>query len=417
MRGISAAMSERIDVVIIGGGQAGLATSHELSRAGIEHAVLERGRVGETWRNRWETFCLVTPNWSVQLPEFPYDGSKPDGFMPRDDIVAYLERYAGSFHAPLREGVEVTSLTRPDGDAAFALQTSAGEVRANRVVVATGAYQKPHRPEGASTLPSDIFQIDIEQYHSPSRLPSGKVLVIGSGQSGCQIAEELVETGREVFLACGRAPWSPRRIGERDLFWWALETGFMDQRPDQLASPMARLIGNVLATGHGGGHDLHLRTLRAAGVTLLGHFQGTDGSQARFADDLASTVAWGDDRYRDFIGLVRKLVASRGLPMPVMREPASFDADAPTKIDLSRVGAVIFAGGFRPDYRRWIQIPGAFDDLGFPIHVEGTSSVADALCFVGVHFLRKRKSSLLCGVGEDAAIVARNIVSAHARHK
>lgn len=405
-------MSERIDVVIIGAGQAGLATSRELSGAGVDHVVLERGRLGETWRGRWETFCLVTPNWSVQLPGFPYDGPEPDGFMPRDEIVEYLERYAGSYGAPVREGVDVASLARADGDGSFVLRTSAGEIRARHVVVATGAYQKPYRPRGASSLPRDVLQIDVEQYRSPSKLPTGRVLVIGSGQSGCQLAEELVEAGREVFLACGRAPWGPRQIGGHDIFWWVLESGFMDQRVDQLPSPAARLIGNILATGHGGGHDLHLRTLRAIGVTLLGHFEGATGRTARFAGDLAVTVAWSDDRYRDLMGLVRKVVASGGLPAPVIRDPEPFDPAAPTELDLSGIGAVIFAGGFRPDYQRWIDIPGAFDDLGFPIHVEGTSSAAAGLHFVGVHFLRKRRSSLLCGVGDDAAIVAGSIASA-----
>jgi putative flavoprotein involved in K+ transport len=401
---------ERFDVVIVGAGQAGLATSRELTATGVEHVVLERGRVGQTWRGRWETFCLVTPNWSVQLPGLPYDGSEPDGFMPRDDIVSYLERYADGVRAPVRAGVDVISLARADGDG-YRLETDQGAIVAANVVIATGAYQKPHRPEGAGTLPPTIPQIDIEAYESPSRLPPGGVLIVGSGQSGCQIAEELHDAGRDVFLACGRAPWGPRRIGGRDIFWWALETGFMDQRVDQLPSPAARLIANILATGHGGGRDLHLRTLRAAGVTLLGHFQGCDGHRVRFADDLAATVAWGDARHREFMTMVRNFAVGRGLPVPDVGEPAQFNGAAPAELDIERLGVVMFAGGFRPDYRRWILVDGAFDDLGFPVQVDGASVTAPGLYFVGVHFLRKRKSSLLCGVGEDAAVVARSIAS------
>jgi len=404
-------MDESTDVAIVGGGQAGLATSHELSRAGIEHVVLERGRIGQAWRDRWASFCLVTPNWSVRLPGHPYDGNDPEGFMPRDDIVAYLQRYSTGFGAPIREGIEVTSLTQGKDDD-FLLQTSDGNMRAKSVVVATGAYQRPHRPQGARSLPAEIPQIDVGDYSAPTDLPSGGVLVVGSGQSGCQIAEELLESGREVFLSCGRAPWSPRRIGEHDLFWWALETGFMDQTPDQLPTPAARLAANILATGHGGGHDLHLRKLRADGVTLLGHFLGAEGRRARFADDLGASVAWGDDRYRDFMGLVRKLVAERGLTMPPIPEPGPFNGEAPTDLDLTGIGTVIFAGGFRPDYSRWIHLAGAFDEQGFSIHSDGASSAARGLYFVGEHFLRTRKSSLLCGVGEDAAVVARHIVSA-----
>jgi putative flavoprotein involved in K+ transport len=279
------------------------------------------------------------------------------------------------------------------------------------VVVSTGAYQRPHRPAGAETLPADLFRIDLEGYRNPRELPSGGVLIVGSGQSGCQLAEELLEAGREVALACGRAPWAPRRIGEHDMVWWAVETGFLDDVVTDLPSPAARLWANVLGTGHGGGHDLSLRTLRAAGVTLAGHFLGASGRVARFAPDLAESVAWGDERFRHTMSLVRGLVVERGLPMPEVPEPEPFDGSSPEELDLARFGAVIFTGGFRPDYASWIRIPGAFDELGFPLHVEGASAVAPGLYFVGVHFLRKRKSSLLYGVGEDAAIVARQIAS------
>jgi hypothetical protein len=241
------------------------------------------------------------------------------------------------------------------------------------------------------------------------------VLVVGSGQSGCQIAEELGHAGREVFLACGRAPWFPRRLGDRDLAWWANETGFLDAPLSSLPSPAARLAANVQATGTGGGHDLHYRTLRKTGVTLLGHFLGAEGRRARFARDLGESVAWGDERYAQLLGLVRKLVAARGLPVPETPEPEPFNGDAPEEVNLRGFGAVVFAGGFRPDYEAWVRCPDAFDDLGFPIHADGASTVVPGLYFVGVHFLRKRRSSLLNGVGEDAAIVARQIAARQAR--
>jgi putative flavoprotein involved in K+ transport len=404
-------MAQTVDVVVIGGGQAGLATSHELTRAGVEHVVLERGRVAQSWRDRWDSFCLVTPNGTIDLPGGPYEGDDPDGYLPRDELVAYLERYAQGFGAPVREDVEVTSLEAvSDG---FSLLTTDGRLRARSVVVATGAYQRPHRPRGASTIPADLLQIDAGDYRSPETLPSGAVLVIGSGQTGCQIAEELHHAGREVVLACGRAPWAPRRLGGRDFVRWAIETGFMDQPVDALPSPAARLAANVQSTGRGGGHDLHYRTLRADGVLLVGHFLGAEGRLARFAPDLAESVAWGDARLRELLDLVSKLVADRGLPMPEFHEPAPFDARSPEALDLSGFGSVVLAGGFRPEYDRWVHVPGAFDDLGFPVHTEGASTAAPGLYFVGVHFLRKRRSSLLLGVGEDAAIVARQVASRH----
>ena len=227
--------AEAIDVVVIGGGQAGLAASRELTRAGVGHVVLERGRVGETWRGRWDSFCLVTPNWTVQLPGHPYDGDDPDGYMPRDEIVGYLERYAAAVAAPVREGVAVSSLAPAGGG--FRLETGDGAIEARSVVVATGAYQRPHRPPGAETLPAGLHAIDVEGYANERGLPPGRVLVVGSGQSGCQVADELARAGRDVVLACGRAPWAPRRIGGRDVIWWAVETGFVDMPLASLPSP------------------------------------------------------------------------------------------------------------------------------------------------------------------------------------
>jgi putative flavoprotein involved in K+ transport len=395
-------VTERADVVVVGAGQAGLSVSHELRGAGIDHVVLERGRVGETWRRRWDSFCLVTPNWSLRLPGHHYDGDDPDGFLSRDEVTAYLERYAAK--APVREGVEVTALRRErDG---FVLETSDGTIAADAAVVCTGAYPRPHRPPAADALPAGLMQIDVADYRSPSDLPPGPVLVVGSGQSGCQIAEELHESGRSVFLACGRAAWLPRRFGGHDLVWWALETGYLDA---VLPEPGARLWANLTATGAGGGHDLHLRTLHRQGVTLLGHLVGASGRHARFAPDLADSVAWGDARHLQFMGLVERLVAARGLPPPDVPPPEPFRPDAPEHVDVHGFGAVVFAGGFRPDYGRWVQCPGAFDEMGFPVHTDCESRAVEGLYFAGVHFLRKRKSSLLIGVGEDAAIVAGRI--------
>jgi cation diffusion facilitator CzcD-associated flavoprotein CzcO len=404
-------MSERLDVVVVGAGQAGLATSHELAEQGVSHVVLERGKVGQTWRGRWQSFCLVTPNWSMQLPGRPYDGEDPDAFDPRDEIVAFLERYASSNGGPLREGVDVKEL-RPAAEDGFRLDTSAGEIEARAVVLGAGAYRRPHRPEGASSLPADLLQIDVVDYVEPSGLPPGPALVVGSGQSGCQIAEELHESGREVFLSCGRAPWAPRRIGDHDLFWWLHESGFLSATVDSLPDPSARLFANILASGHGGGHDLHLRTLHERGVHLLGHFDGAEGRHARFRTDLGPTVEWGDQRFGQLKQLFTKFTAERGLPAPEMPDPEALEADAPEQVDLSGFGAVIFAGGFRPDYASWVHIPGAFDQLGFPVHEEGASTVAPGLYFVGVHFLRTRKSSLFMGVGDDARVVAGAIAAA-----
>ena len=398
-----------MSVVVVGAGQAGLATSRELTNAGVDHVVLERGRVAQTWRGRWDSFCLVTPNWFVRLPDGHYDGPDPDGYMPRDEIVAWFERYAAACSAPVRENVDVQSI-ESEGDG-FMLGTSDGHLHASAVVLATGAYQRPYRPAGAETLPPGLSTIDVEGYLNERALPSGRVLVVGSGQSGCQIAEELHLAGRDVVLACGRAPWTLRRWGGHDFTWWADETGFLDATVESLPDPSARLFANVQTTGHDGGHDLHLRTLQAQGVVLAGHFLGAANGRLQFADDLAQSVAWGDERYLQFRELVRKLVAERGLEDAELADPERFDAEAPESLDARDFGVVIFAGGFRPDYRSWLPWHDAFDAHGFPLHRDGASTAVTGLYFVGVHFLRKRKSSLLGGVGEDAAIVARQIAA------
>jgi putative flavoprotein involved in K+ transport len=394
-------------VVIVGGGQAGLALSYELTKADLDHVVLERGRVASTWRGRWDAFCLVTPNWTMSLPGFPYDGDDPQGFVPRDDIVAYLERYAASFHAPVQTGVEVEGLDAQE-NGGFLLRTSAGEIRARQVVLATGAYQRPHRPALASAFPSRLLVIDAEDYTRASALPPGRVLVVGSGQTGCQLAEDLHLAGREVALACGRAPWGPRRLADLDLVDWLSRTEWFDLPLSSLPTPLARLAANIQFTGRDGGHDLNYRVLQAMGVRLLGHLEAVEGARARFAPDLADSVAFGDQRYSEICKLLREQLPAAGFDVPELPVPAPFAADAPLEVDLDSFGTVIFTAGFRPDYARWVHLP-AFDEWGFPLTADGASTVVPGLHFVGVHFLRKRKSSLLFGVGEDAAIVARSL--------
>jgi putative flavoprotein involved in K+ transport len=398
---------ESVRVAVVGGGQAGLTVSRELTERAVEHVVLERGRVGQAWRNRWNSFRLVTPNWAVQLPGGSYTGPDPDGFMARSEIVAFLEAYATSVGVPIREGVEVTAIERR-GDA-YRLRTTDGELRADVVVLSTGAYQRAHRPAVAADIPSEVPRLDIDDYREPSELPDGRILIVGAGQSGCQIAEELHAAGREVVLSCGRAPWVTRRYGDRDVVWWMIRSGFMDRPLASLPDPSARLWSNPLTSGHGGGHDLHLRSLRAMGVTLVGRLIGVDGHTARFASDLADSVAWGDEWYLMFKRLVIDTATASQLESPMIADPEPFDPSAPDELDLRDVGAVLFAGGFRPDYRSWLPWGDAFDSDGFPLHHDGASTVVPGLYFVGVHFLRTRKSSLLYGVGEDAAIVAGSI--------
>jgi len=403
-------MTEAVDVVVVGAGQAGLSISHELSHAGVVHVVLERGRVAETWRGRWDSFCLVIPNWTVRLPGAPYRGGDPDGFMPRDAIVAHLAGYARSFGAPVREGVSVSAL-EAGADGGFLLRTSVGTFRARQVVLASGGYQKAHRPPAAAQLPASLHVIDAEDYTNPQALPPGPVLVVGSGQTGCQLAEELVEAGRETSIACGRAPWIPRRLEGRDTIAWAVETPFFETTLAELPTPRARLWANPQASGRRGGHDLNYRTLHAMGVHMLGHLIGVEDGVAHFAPDLAESVAFGDGRYSDLCELIRKTCGARGVKPPEMPPPAPFTARSAERLDLRGFGAVIFTSGFRPDYTSWVRLPSAFDEVGFPIQQDGSSTVVQGLHFMGVHFQRKRRSATFLGVAEDASVLADRIVA------
>ena len=401
-------MNSNVDVVIVGAGQAGLSLSHELAAAGVEHIVLERGRVGETWRGRWDSFCLVIPNWTVQLPGGRYRGDDADGFMPKRQIVSHLVAYAESFQAPVREGVTVISL-EPGENGGFLLRTSSVEIQAREVVLASGGYQKPHRPPAAAQLPASVHVIDAEDYLNPAALPPESVLIVGSGQTGCQLAEEIFEAGRDVFLSCGRAPWIPRRFEGRDTIAWINDTPYFDAKLSDLPSSQARLLANPQMSGRLGGHDLNFRTLQAQGVQLLGHFIGVADGRAHFAPDLAQSVAFGDTRYADVCELIRKTCAAGSIRAPEMPPPPPFEADPTESLALHDVGTIIFTSGFRPDYASWVTFPKAFDDGGFPIQQDGSSTTVPGLHFMGVHFQRKRKSATLLGVGEDAIVLAETI--------
>jgi putative flavoprotein involved in K+ transport len=401
-----------VSTVVVGAGQAGLAVSRALTELEVEHVVLERARVGQAWRDRWDSFTLVTPNWTMDLSGSPYAGDDPEGHVPRDEIVAYLEDYAAG--APIREGARVDAL-RAGAAARFQVSTSEGDLDASTVVVCTGAYQRQFRPAAVSGFPPGVLVLDAHDYRNPHALPDGQVLIVGSGQTGCQLAEELHFAGRDVFLACGRAPWVPRRLDGLDIVTWLTRTSFYDQNLAELPSPSARLLANVQTTGAGGGHDLHYRSLQSLGVWLLGRLAGVDGNRASFADDLGASVAFGDARWADSCQLMKAELPARGYAVPELPIPAPFTYDPVWELDLRAVGAVIVTSGFRPDYR-WIDFP-ITDEMGFPITEDGASTIVPGLYFCGVHFLRTRRSSLLFGVSEDAAIVARLVADAERTHR
>ncbi len=393
--------------VVIGAGQAGLTVSHELSARGVEHVVLERSRVASAWRARWDAFTLVTPNWTLDLPGHPYAGDDREGFVPRDAVVDHLQQYADGMAAEIREGIEVTAL-RAGIEGTFVLETSEGPIRASRVIVTTGAFQQPHVPAMSGAFPTRTPLLDASSYRRPDDLPDGRILVVGSGQTGIQLVEDLALAGREVVLACGKAPWFPRRLDGTDIVTWLARTPFFDQPVAALPSPEARFAANPQTTGRDGGHDLHYRVLAGMpGVQLAGHLAGVDDRTIRFADDLAASVAFGDDRYADIRALIRR---SLGADAPSMEEPEPFTTAGLTEIGLDAIDGVLVTSGFRPDHARWVRFP-VFDHLGFPRVDENLRTEVPGLYFCGVHFLRTRRSAFLFGVGHDAAALADSVAA------
>lgn len=397
----------RVDVAVIGAGQAGLATSYWLSQGGIEHIVLDRGRVAEAWRTRrWDSFTLVAPNWSFNLPGHPYDGSDPDGFMLRAEIVSRFEAYADKFAAPVEGDVDVTALARNmEGD--YRLTTSSGEIGAQAVVVATGAYQRRHRPP--ENLDPSIVQMHTDQFRNASQLPDGGALIVGSGQSGSQVAEDLRRAGRPVWLATGSCGWIPRRYRGRDNVDWRKDMGMFEVPVEKLGHAM-RLACPPIQTGVDGGHDINLHTLNRAGVTLTGRFVAADGFRVQFADDLQSNALGSDEAAVRFRSFVDDFIRDRGLEAPKEPppEPTARFANTSTELDLAKagVGTVIWGSGFRLDYS-WIDLDLQARD-GYPEQLRGVSRHS-GLYFMGLQLMHTRKSGLIFGVGEDAAHVTSKV--------
>jgi len=406
-------LAERVDAVVIGGGQAGLATSFYLTERSIDHLVLERGRVAESWRGRWDSFTFVIPNWACEVAPFRYKTDNPKGFLSRDEIIGFFEAFAAAFDPPIRRA-DVFSIGKENGT--LHVETSDGEFEAGNVIVATGAYPRPHKPAVAAELPEELTQLDTNSYRNPDALPAGNILVCGAGQSGVQIAEDLVEAGRAVYVAAGRCGWAPRRYRGKDTSMWLNEMGFLDQTVDKLESPADRLACNVQATGRAGGHDINLRLLGERGVRLFGRLEGVSGSQLSFSDDLPETLRAADDQALKIVGAIDHYIETTSIDAPPPEDTPGIAAARTTampqtaaELDLreAEVNTVIWTTGFRQDLG-WIHLSPLIDQQGFPIQRRGVSE-HPGLYFVGLPWLHRAKSSLILGVGEDAEYVASHV--------
>lgn len=407
-----APLPDRIDTLVIGAGQAGLAMSRHLARQGVPHLVLERRRIAERWRSeRWDSLVANGPAWHDRFPDLTFEGIDPDSFAGKQDIVDYFCAYARQFDAPIREGVEVRQLRRAEDGAGFVAETSAGVIRAARVVSATGPFQRPLVPQVVPDA-MGIVQMHSTGYRNPGQLPEGAVLVVGAGSSGSQIADELLRAGRKVYLSVGPHDRPPRRYRGRDFVWWL---GALGQWDAKARTPGTEHV-TIAVSGAQGGQTVDFRRMAARGMVLLGRAGACVDGVLQIAPDLRENLARGDANYLSVLDEADAYAAREGLDLPAEPEARIIDPDPDCvahpilRLDLAQAGitAIIWATGFALDYG-WMAID-AFDEAGRPAHERGVSKVP-GLYFLGLPWLSRRASPFIWGVWHDAAYLADRIAA------
>jgi putative flavoprotein involved in K+ transport len=407
------AVEGHYEVVIVGGGQAGLSMSYFLQQARIGHIVFEKHFVTHAWRTqRWDAFSLVTPNWQCALPGHPYEGKDPHGFMKKDEIIEYLDGFVAAVNAPVREGVTV-QLVRPRAEGGYRVVTTAGELSAGQVVIASGGYHAPIIPRMAERLPEDVVQVHSAQYRNPQSLPEGAVLVVGSGQSGAQIAEDLHLAGKRVYLATGDAPRCARFYRGKDVVDWLADMGYYEMSVDE--HPLREGVRdntNHYVTGRDGGRDIDLRQFALDGMELFGRMTGLDGSVLEFAGDLKANLDHADNIYNSINAAIDKYIEKTGIEaqpgtnyLPVW-EPQ----EERLTLDLRQAGitSIVWCIGFLPDFG-WIDAP-VFNGRGTPVHKRGVTG-QEGLYFLGLPWLHTWGSGRFSGVARDAQYLSEQIVA------
>lgn len=408
-------MTHRVDVLVIGAGQAGLAASYLLGQEGIPHRVLERGAIGESWRSqRWDSFCLNTPNWSNGMPGMDFHPEAPDAFARRDQVVDFFQSYAAAHGLPVKEDTPVTELRlRPDGR--FLVRGGEEEFLCRAVIVASGGMSAPKVPDMASRISPQILTLSAATYRNPGALPPGGILVIGTAQSGCQIAEDLLAAGKRVHVAVSKVGRVPRTYRGRDVFAWLRDTGFLDVQTSEVKDPAMAFAANPQVSGTAGGHTVSLQSLARDGATLVGRVTEVAGHAVKLEPNVRAAIAFADEASRAVKADIDRFIARHGLQAEPARpdpgEPPLPDlhgSDELVALDLKREGihTVIWCTGYGADWR-WIKID-ILGPRGQPRHREGIGEVP-GLYFLGLPWLSKRKSSILYGAGEDALRVVENL--------
>ncbi|MFL6182558.1 MAG: flavin-containing monooxygenase [Actinomycetes bacterium] len=407
--------NEAVDVLVVGGGQAGLAMSEHLGRHGVSHLVLERARIAERWRSeRWDSLVANGPAWHDRFPGLEIPDVGPDDFPSKEQVAEYFVAYAEKIAAPIRCGVDVTSVRRNVGRSGFTAETSDGTVQARFVVAATGPFQRPVIPDvvpaGAGT--EGLAQLHSSAYRNPGQLPDGAVLVVGAGSSGVQIADELLRAGRRVYLSVGPHDRPPRRYRGRDFVWWLGVLGKWDEETPAQGKEHV----TIAVSGAQGGHTVDFRDLAARGMVLLGRTNSYDSGTMHFAKDLGDNIAQGDANYLSLLDEADAYISRNRLDLP--DEPQARDlgplpasVTEPTlELDLARTGvtSIIWATGFGVDYD-WLQVD-AFDKSGKPSHRRGVST-EPGVYFLGLPWLARRGSSFIWGVWHDASFLADHMVT------
>lgn len=401
-------------VAIVGGGQAGLSLSYYLQQRGIDHLVLEKNQLVHSWRSqRWDSFCLVTPNWQCNLPGWSYAGDDPHGFMVKEQINTWLEGFVAHVDAPALEGVAVHKVARAAPDQPFSILTSQGSFTADQVVVASGGYHTPIVPRLAERLPARITQMHSAQYRNPQELPDGAVLVVGCGQSGSQIAEDLHLAGRKVFVATGDAPRCARFYRGKDVVDWLADMDYYDLAVTQ--HPLREGVRdntNHYVTGRDGGRDIDLRRFALEGMELYGLLTDLQGSELRFKPNLQANLDHADATYNRINASIDQYIAKQGIDAPPGEPyvPVWQPQAERSTLDLATSGirSVVWCIGYSPDFA-WVDAP-VFNGRGEPVHLRGVTQQA-GLYFLGLPWLHTWGSGRFSGVARDALYLAEQIAA------